>query len=312
MDYIEAETLAPLSRPLRDFVLEATVLAELSADVAAQVTGRDDAGDLLEEVLTSGLFLERLPGEDGTPRYRWHRLFAQACQGVLARIEPERKSRLHRRAGDVLRHSSPADAVRHHVAAGEPRRALDVLSRIWPALVVRGDAPTVKHLIALLPADVQDEPVVLLIDACTSRLLGDTSGAQRLRSQAKGVLGAARRRSSDAERAASVVADLVVEDDPDGLLTVCDAAAEFLDGDVSLRAFDPPARHAVVFMLGWTELRVRRRPRRARAALITAAGAAQSTGDRGLVFLSRAALGLAAAFAGEFIEAEEHLRALEG
>lgn len=74
-DYLTAEVLAQLPDDLRDFLFATSILPCLSGPLCAAVSGRKDAGALLDALFARGLFLEAV---DGTQRwFRYHQLFGE-------------------------------------------------------------------------------------------------------------------------------------------------------------------------------------------------------------------------------------------
>ena len=75
-DYIAQEVLANLRPELREFILAATTCSRLGSELAEHLSGRSDAGALLEECVASGLFVQRITDIGGRTIYCWHALFA--------------------------------------------------------------------------------------------------------------------------------------------------------------------------------------------------------------------------------------------
>ena len=128
---------------MADFVLEGSVCGELTADLASAVTGRADAGDLLERCVRLGLFLDRFEGPHGVV-YRWHVSFARRCAEIL-RLDAARAAACHRRAAAALESSDPTASIMHSLRAGEPVAARETLLRHWVGLVVGASAAEVER-----------------------------------------------------------------------------------------------------------------------------------------------------------------------
>jgi LuxR family transcriptional regulator, maltose regulon positive regulatory protein len=121
--FLAEEVLDSQPPDLRSFLLDAAVLDELTAEVCAAVTGRADAGDVLDELDRRNLFVTRFVGERG-PAWRYHDLFADFLRDRLAAEKTvDSVLDLHRRAADAL----PAtQAVPHLLAAGEYDRVAEI------------------------------------------------------------------------------------------------------------------------------------------------------------------------------------------
>lgn len=123
-DYLVDEVIGHLEGD-RQFLLDSSILVDLTPDVCSAVTGRDDAELVLEKMVHAGTFTSRL--NTPTPSYRYHDLFRGALQGLLRRTMPSREPKLHLAAARaLLREGAPVPAVEHAVAAGD----LDFAERI--------------------------------------------------------------------------------------------------------------------------------------------------------------------------------------
>src|SRR6476620_5200162 len=130
-DYLAEEVLRQLAPDQRAFLLETSLLSELTPIVCQAVTGREDAAAMLDQLYRRNLFLvaldaTNLPPEATNARhaadsisqsagaiYRYHALFAQFLQRQLLYEQPERMCELHRRAAEAQ--LVPARKVHHYL-----------------------------------------------------------------------------------------------------------------------------------------------------------------------------------------------------
>lgn len=123
-DYLVDEVISHLEGD-RQFLLDTSILLDLTPSVCAAVTGRDDAELVLDRLVRAGTFISRL--DTPTPAYRYHDLFRAALQGLLHRSTPGREPGLHIAAArTLLNEGGYVPAVEHAIAAGE----LDFAERI--------------------------------------------------------------------------------------------------------------------------------------------------------------------------------------
>jgi LuxR family maltose regulon positive regulatory protein len=116
--YLLDEVLERQPADLQRFLLETSILDELTAPLCAAVSGRADAGAVLARLARENLFVSAL--DDRDERYRYHHLFADLLRSRLERREPERPPSLHHRAGAWFEaHDEPEPAIRHYLAAGD-------------------------------------------------------------------------------------------------------------------------------------------------------------------------------------------------
>ena len=142
--YLTAEVLDGQPAGLQEFLLQTSVLTELTPALCKLVTGRDDAGELLARIAREELFV--VPLGDESHQYRYHHLFAEMLEAELEARHPGKRDELHRRAaGWYADHDDPDREVRHLLAAGDVAVAGDVVAAAWPALWSRGQAETVRR-----------------------------------------------------------------------------------------------------------------------------------------------------------------------
>jgi len=125
-EYFIAEVLEQQPPDVTWFMLDTSVLAELTADACAAVSGRQDAAARLRAIDLANLFLVAL--DDERTIFRYHHLVRQLLRAELRARDPARERKLQLRAaewfeavGDTRR------AARHLLAAGQGDRALILL-----------------------------------------------------------------------------------------------------------------------------------------------------------------------------------------
>jgi LuxR family maltose regulon positive regulatory protein len=139
--YLTTEVLQGQSSDIQEFLLRTSVLNTLTPDLCQLVTGRADAGELLDEVVRRELFLVPLGAGH---LYRYHHLFAVTLQEELGSRRPGEGARLHRRvAGWCAAHDDPDGQIRHLLAAGDVTAAADVVAGSWTRMWDRGMSETV-------------------------------------------------------------------------------------------------------------------------------------------------------------------------
>lgn len=151
-EYLAENVLDLLEPELLDFLMRTSVVSRISPDLASHLTGRPDAGPLLEEILAGDLFLQRL--DDVGEWYRYHHLFGSFLRRRLGRTLPDSIPDLHSRAAHWFRdHGMLAPAVDHALLAGEPDVAVDAVEKESLLLVERSRMATLLSLVAKLPPE---------------------------------------------------------------------------------------------------------------------------------------------------------------
>lgn len=265
-EYISQAVLQRLRPELVDFVLAATTCSRLDADLARALSGCTDAAALLNESVQLGLFIDRYIDGDNTPVFRWHEVFAQHCRIVLRRTDSARADDLNLRAALHLAADSPLDAAAHALRAGSPALAAQVIRDSWVRVVIDSGAAALYECCLTLPKYLAQSPEMLFIRASCLDVLGDTSGASRLLAQAETASEASGPSSSEELRFTAAFARLFLSREHDALSRAADEVKLVLQTD-------QPAQGThvyLLFLLGWTELRLRRDPAGAIALLASA------------------------------------------
>jgi LuxR family maltose regulon positive regulatory protein len=148
-DFLAAEVLSQLDAPLRDFLLDTSVLHELDAARCTALTGDANAARWLDEIERRGLFASVVDEAAGT--LRLHDLFRDALQHRLRVERPQDWPLRLGRAAEL-----ETDPLRRHgllLAAQRPGDAARALLAAAPVLNTGGAATTVLRLLdAYAPA----------------------------------------------------------------------------------------------------------------------------------------------------------------
>jgi LuxR family transcriptional regulator, maltose regulon positive regulatory protein len=151
-DYLGQEVLSELPDDLQRFLIETSILDQLSAPLCEALTGRKDGQGMLERLEHQNLFL--VPLDDSREWYRYHRLFAEYLQDELRHRYPEQISGLHRRATRwYLDHDLPEQAYQHALAARDLNLMATIFERYANAKLLAGEYGILKRWLDSLPAD---------------------------------------------------------------------------------------------------------------------------------------------------------------
>jgi LuxR family maltose regulon positive regulatory protein len=166
-DLLAAEVLNKQGKDVRRFLLETSILEELTPDICTKVTENPDAHLLLEEIYRRNLFLSVVFDRDtGEPSFRYHDLFAEFLQQQLPRERPEEVKALHERAG--AHHPNPVRAVHHLLTADQydlaAQRIVDEAAGLFAGGLIR----RLRRWIESLPEAVQESYpwVIYYLGAC--------------------------------------------------------------------------------------------------------------------------------------------------
>ena len=172
-EYFIGEVLEQQPPEVASFMLETSVLDELTADACAAVTGRQDAAALLRSIEAANLFIVAL--DDDRTSYRYHHLVREVLRAQLRAMDRSRELTLQLRAAEWLESTGDTRAAtRYFLAAGQPDRALGLLQkRVAADLLNDPAAPAALDLGRVDPSLLTGVPERLLSLAADLLLWGD-------------------------------------------------------------------------------------------------------------------------------------------
>ena len=174
-DYFIAEVLDQQPPDVAGFMLDTSVLGELTADACAAVTGRQDAAALLRSIDAANLFLVAL--DDQRTSFRYHHLARQLLRAELWARNPARAQAVRLRAGEWFEATGKTRrAARCFLAARQADRALALLQDRVAADYLHNPAlPAPLDLSMIEPSQLASAPDRLLALAADLLLSGDTA-----------------------------------------------------------------------------------------------------------------------------------------
>lgn len=189
LDYLVEEVLDSHPEDVRTFLLDTSVLDELTGPLCDALTGREDGQDLLETLVRANVFV--VPLDDERRWYRYHHLFADALRARLAARHADRVGELHAAASRWLAENGLlADAVPHAIASGDHELGADLVELALADLRRRRQNRTLRDWLAALPDDVVRRRPLLATYMGWSRLSeGDLDGVEAWLDAAEGGLG---------------------------------------------------------------------------------------------------------------------------
>lgn len=149
LDYLLREAVDPLPADAAALLVELSILDRFTPALAATVTERQDAPDLIRLIRARGGFLVESTRE-GPPWLRHHRQMRAALARRIADTPAAALAALHRRAAAAWRSlGHPEAAARHHLAGGELEQAIEALEPLARAEPRR---TPVRELLRTVPA----------------------------------------------------------------------------------------------------------------------------------------------------------------
>jgi len=164
-DYLAEDVLSGQPDPVREFLLNTSMLDSLTVPLCNAVMNRQDSAEMLALLERANLFL--LPLDSDRVEYRYHSLFSAFLRNQLARQAADRLPLLHRRAADwYLAQDRPISAIRHAISTQDWPFAAATLSAHANRLMEQGRLRPLCHALDALPAsELEKVPQLRIIHA---------------------------------------------------------------------------------------------------------------------------------------------------
>ena len=166
--YLVDEVLAAQPPEVRDLLLKTSILEQVSADAARDLTGSEQAAGILENLARANAFVQPI----GRDWYRYHTLFAEVLRLKLRREHPDQAPSLRRRAARWYeRNGRLTEAVRHAAEIGDWTLAsgmvIDALA-ITEIIEPRCGQPLAEEFADMPSRDAWTEPQPYLVAAAVA------------------------------------------------------------------------------------------------------------------------------------------------
>lgn len=185
MDFLSEEILLNLPKDVRLFLMQTSILSEMTPSTCQAVTGCDNAAEILVELYRRNLAIASLAvNKDGEPVYRYHALFAQLLTQQLERELPGEIIELHRKAAEVQ--MTPGRSISHYFSAHLWDQAAQLMVRSGMQLLLLGMSETFRQWYGSLPVETRNcYPYLTVILARCEIHLGDYAAARMLLNEAR-------------------------------------------------------------------------------------------------------------------------------
>jgi LuxR family maltose regulon positive regulatory protein len=173
--YLSDEVLAGLGADARDFLDAVCVCADLTPELAGSLSGRADAGRVLDALAWDSSLVVGAGPEPG--HYRVHPLLRAH---LLTRLPPDQAAYRHAAASAWFAdHDRPDAAVEHATLTGNVATLVELVRRHGIALLLRGDHGIVRRGLAAVGEEVvAADPLLASIAAFALLQVGDVAGAE--------------------------------------------------------------------------------------------------------------------------------------
>lgn len=176
--YLVDEVLSLLPPDMSEFLRTISISEQISADLAARLSGRTDAAALLDTIAERTGLVVRV---DAAPHgYHVHALLRTHLLADLLRLDPDRAATLHGVAADrYAERGEPARALAHAGRAADRVRSRALLHRHAVTLAMGGNHQLVRDVLDAMGARAVGEDTLLtLVSALLHLERGDPDGAE--------------------------------------------------------------------------------------------------------------------------------------
>ncbi len=186
--YLVQEVLGTQPPAVRDVLLNTSILEQVSAQAARELTGNERAGAILPALAHANGFVQPI----GSGWYRYHPLFAEVLRLTLKREFPDRLAPLHRAAARWYeRNGQLTDAVRHAVHASDwPLAASIVIDGLAIGEIIgpRGTSSLADEFAGLPHGQAWTGPEPHLVSAAVALSAGRPAASTSALDAADGIL----------------------------------------------------------------------------------------------------------------------------
>ena len=156
-DYLAQEVLQQQPVEVQEFLLESSILDNLSGDSCDEVLGLGGSQSMLERLEHAHLFL--VPLDQQRTWYRYHHLFSEFLRTKLQQAYPhERTNELRLRASAWYdQHGYYLEAIEKALEAGDVARSADLIEKNSDTIFANSEINTLLGWIDRLPADIFEE-----------------------------------------------------------------------------------------------------------------------------------------------------------
>lgn len=179
-DFLMEEILFDIPEYERLFLLQTSILSEITPNICRAVTGREDSDVVLSNLYRRNLAIAAISlNPDGEPVYRYHALLARMLRERLNWEYSSEVIDLHRRAAEIQK--TPGRAIAHYLQAGLWEQAVQLIISYGMQMLYQGMAETIQQWYNKLPSEVKGSyPKLTVLLARSEIHRGDYEAAGRL------------------------------------------------------------------------------------------------------------------------------------
>jgi len=153
MDYLMEEVLKIQIDEIKDFLLQTSILEQMSAPLCNAILNRNDSQLILETLEKNNMFV--IPLDDERNWYRYHHLFADLLKQRLHSGDKATIVELHNKASDWFNDNSiPLFAIEHAIKTGNQEKIIKILAEKVETMWKNGQHAAILKYGDILPDEI--------------------------------------------------------------------------------------------------------------------------------------------------------------
>jgi LuxR family transcriptional regulator, maltose regulon positive regulatory protein len=153
MDYLMEEVLRIQTDEIKEFLIQTSILEQMSASLCNEVLNRDDSQLILETLEKNNMFV--IPLDDERHWYRYHHLFAHLLKQRLHLRGKASVNKLHNKAIEWFNDNSmPLLAIEHAIETRDFEKSILFLGEIVETMWKNGQHAAIMKYGDLLPDEI--------------------------------------------------------------------------------------------------------------------------------------------------------------
>jgi LuxR family maltose regulon positive regulatory protein len=183
-DYLAREVLQQLNTKKQRFLLRTAFLPDMTAGMAARLTGEPTAGDILDDLYRSRYFTERRAGDESI--YQYHPLFKEFLRShAKATLPISEVQAIKQTAASLLEEVGRIEeTVPLYQEAGETGQIVRIILSKGPELLAQGRSHTLEEWLRKVPTELREQEPWLLFWLGSCRLPFNPSESETIFAEA--------------------------------------------------------------------------------------------------------------------------------
>lgn len=160
--YLSDEVILQWGEEEKSFMMQTSILKELSGPLCNALTGRNDGREMLQKLAASNSFILTL--DRGKGWYRYHHLFAEFLQEKLEESQEIQRGILHERAGSWYESEGyEPEAIGHYLQGHCYEKAADIIEKKGREMLKKGVADILIGWFSRLPQKLVESREMLCL-----------------------------------------------------------------------------------------------------------------------------------------------------